>query len=113
MIATKLDVFDRDILFFFWDYRKVLKFAKEEWVYDEDLFEIDSTLTQGRTIVTEKGYVICWIKKKKAHHHIAHEIFHCVEFILRQVWVTLSWDSDEVYAYSIWNLTEQLYKQLN
>ncbi len=62
--------------------------------------------------MTKEWWTICWIKDKRAKWHIAHEIFHCVDFILRQSWITLSEDSDEVYAYSIQSLTEQLYKQL-
>jgi hypothetical protein len=112
MIKTKLDTFDRDILFFFWDYKKVIKFALKEEVYDPELFEINPELSQWRTMVTSKWFVICWVKHKTAHHFIAHEIFHCAEFILRQVWITLSEDSDEVYAYSIQSITEQLYSKL-
>lgn len=113
MIETKLDVFDRDILFFFWDYDKVLEFAKEQEVYDEELFNIDPELTQWRTMMTSKWFFICWVKHKEAHHYIAHEIFHCVSFLLDHIWIKLSFDSDEVYAYSIQCLTKQLYDKLN
>ena len=112
MIQTILQPFERDIIFFFWDYKKVIKFAKEEEVYEEELFDIDYENSEGRTMVTSKNWVICWVKDKNSKWYVAHEIFHCVDMILRQVWITLSEDSDEVYAYSIQSITEQLYKQL-
>jgi len=112
MIQTSLDTFDRDIIFFFGDYKKVIKFAKKEEIYEEELFYINLKLSRWRTILTSNGWTICWIKDKKDYWYIAHEIFHCVDFILRQIWITLSEDSDEVYAYSIQSITNQLYSKI-
>lgn len=41
--------------------------------------------------------------------HLAHEIFHATDFILRRIGLKLTEDSDEAYAYVIQYLTEQFY----
>ncbi len=109
MKIVSLDIWDRDVIFFTWDYKKVIKFAKEEEFFDDELFDINPELSRGRTILTERWVVICWIKDKNDYWHVAHEIFHCVEFILDQVWIPCTRNSDEVYAYTIQYLTNCFY----
>lgn len=111
MKVVRLDVWDRDVIFFTWDYGKVLKFVKEEAKDVEKWFNTDYELSRWRTIVTSKWFVICWIKDKKNYWHVAHEIFHCVDLMLRQNGITLSDDSDECYAYTIQYLTQQFYNK--
>lgn len=44
---------------------------------------------------------------------LAHEIFHAVDMVLRRMGITLSADSDEVYAYTIDYVTKEVYKAIN
>lgn len=45
--------------------------------------------------------------------HLAHEIFHTGDLILRAAGITLSDDSDEAFAYQIGWLTEKIYNSFN
>ena len=53
-----------------------------------------------------RGYVI-WVEDWK---YLAHEIFHCAYFILRDKGMCLSDDSNEAYAYLIEYLDTQFRK---
>jgi hypothetical protein len=44
--------------------------------------------------------------------HLAHEIFHAVEFLMDRIGMKLTNESDEAYAYLISYLTEEIYKKL-
>lgn len=43
---------------------------------------------------------------------VAHEIFHCIDFLFRRIEIRLSNKSDEAYAYAIGYLTEEFYKNI-
>lgn len=43
---------------------------------------------------------------------LAHEIFHIVVFVMNEVGMTLSTESDEAYAYLTGYLTTEIYKKL-
>ena len=71
----------------------------------------------GYTFQLEEG-ILLWLKQKPpftAYHMgcLAHEIFHCAEFILSKVGIKLSNKSDEAYAYLIGYITENIFNHLN
>ena len=71
----------------------------------------------GYTFGLEEG-ILLWLKHKPpfpAYHMgcLAHEIFHCAEFILSKVGIKLSNKSDEAYAYLIGYITENIFNHLN
>ncbi len=53
-----------------------------------------------------------WNNDASDHGTISHEIFHCVDFMLRDRQIKLSKKSDEVYAYCIGHLTRELYNKM-
>lgn len=48
----------------------------------------------------------------RSHSTLAHEIFHAVDFIMRDIGMKLTEHSHEAYAYLVGYLTEQIYKRL-
>lgn len=68
----------------------------------------------GRTIVLENRALILWLKEfpKTPEHfgHLAHEIFHTSDLMLRRLGASLSDDSDEVFAYQVDWITKNIYK---
>lgn len=64
----------------------------------------------ARTCMLEGNQVVLYLKEIpkdiKGYSILAHEIFHCVDLILRKIGITLSDDSDEIYAYCIQYITK-------
>jgi hypothetical protein len=46
------------------------------------------------------------------HGTLSHEIFHAVDFILRDIGMSLLKESGEAYAYLIGYLTKEIYKKI-
>ena len=111
MKIVDLGIWRRDVIFFVWDSKELIDFAKKEKLYNEQDFYIPDNC-QWRTFLMNEWFIMCWVKDKNDSWFIAHEIFHCADIILRDLWITLSKDSDEVYAYTIQYLTEEFYKDL-
>lgn len=44
--------------------------------------------------------------------HLAHEIFHAVEFIMERIGAKLTAESDEAYAYLVGYLTKEIHKKI-
>lgn len=94
-----------------WDNLKKLGMTKK--AFSDCLYP---NSTNGRAIFFQP--CTCFIRLRNSkltpHYHglIAHEIFHIATFIMNEVGMTLSGDSDEAYAYLISYLTEQIYKNL-
>lgn len=74
--------------------------------------------TDGRTINFSTGHqTVIRLKKHpktaKDHGVVAHEIFHAVSFILWRMGVNLEIEkTDEVFAYAIGYVTEEIYKKI-
>lgn len=74
--------------------------------------------TQGRTINLSTGHqTLIRIKNHpktdQDYGTLAHEIFHAVSFILWRMRIDLGIEqTDEVYAYTIGYVTQQIYKKL-
>lgn len=115
-----LIVYPFDIMFSIGDtdkqLRKVLKkrLPKEEFdmcVEDECLLKFGG-MDKGRTVMLiTGGQTIVRLGKQPSYAVVAHEIFHCVEFLFRRLNMPLTLDNDEAYAYLIGYITEMFYKQ--
>jgi len=67
----------------------------------------------GRTVMLRNHATILRIDSTaNIHSTIAHEVFHCVEFLFNAVGIKHSDDSSEAFAYQIEHLTRQIYKNL-
>ena len=70
----------------------------------------------GRTLILSGGQTILRVDTKgKANIHatLAHEIFHCVEFLFDRVGIKHDPEiSGEVFAYQIGYITKQIYSNL-
>ena len=84
-------------------------------VPDEEIFILGSALKQkGRTVLCEEQQFILirpnFIPKTNTEYSfLQHEIFHAVCFVMSQVGMKLSDDSDEAYAYLISFYTREFY----
>jgi hypothetical protein len=71
---------------------------------------------RGRCIMFEGGQTLIRIyrydKSCDFYGHLAHEIFHAVEFIMDRIGMKLVRESDEAYAYLISYLTTEIHKRL-
>lgn len=86
-----------------------------------DLCEQDADMLRmrtggkGRTVMLTSGQsVIQLLRLDTADDagHLAHEVFHAVEFLMRRIGITLCEASDEAFAYAIGNLTYRIHEQV-
>jgi len=65
---------------------------------------------KGRTVILKRGQTILWLNKrpKKGDSVLAHEIFHAVAFILDRIGIPMEPSCDELPAYMIQYLTEEI-----
>lgn len=68
----------------------------------------------GRTLILEGNQTILWTRyyPRAGSGTLAHEIFHAVDFLTAKVGINLVAGSEEVYAYAIQYLTNEIFKQL-
>lgn len=70
----------------------------------------------GESTVTDSGWLLMWVWERDAIDMLItlnHEIFHVADYMLRKkVWITLSDDSDESYAYTIAWIQEKMYEYI-
>ena len=100
----RLDPFPFDIMVHFGDKKQLEKTLGKYGLVEN---------TIARTLMLDTNQVILYLKEKpkdiNGYSLLAHEIFHCVDLVLRKVGISLSDDSDEIYAYCIQYLTKQIY----
>jgi hypothetical protein len=65
-------------------------------------------LPGGQTVLALKNFS----GTPEDHSHLAHEVFHAVESLMRRVGIELSKKSDEAFAYAIGGLTRSILEQL-
>ena len=104
------------------DFRKSLKAVNHKEHFDQFMSDINlphmETSNKGtaRTIRLSSGQTCMrlnhWDGSPQMNGVIAHEIFHCIEFLFRRIEITLCNKSDEAYAYAIGYLTEQFYENM-
>jgi len=99
-------------LCFWWTPEEYSEYLKSQWVSDYSAPD-----WAGETTVISSWWILIWVAEKDELNMLLtlnHEIFHAVDYLLRKkVWITLSDDSDEVYAYTIAYFQSKFYKELN
>lgn len=81
-------------------------------------YENNGFTSQGRSydLYTNKEGFRCAdivLRKDKLNFGlIAHELFHCVSYIMKHVDIPLSEESEEAYTYLIGYLTEMIHREL-
>jgi hypothetical protein len=66
-------------------------------------------MKDGRTVIRLKR----WNGSPEDYGHLAHEVFHAVDFLFRLLGIKLTPQTDEVYAYAIAHLSSEILKRLN
>ena len=66
----------------------------------------------GRTIMFSGGQT-CMSLNSTQHGLISHEVFHAVEFLFRRIYIPLTLESGEAYAYFISYIVDEIYKHLD
>ncbi len=81
---------------------------------DHELVELASPTAGGRAALLSGNQLVIRTRHvpEPGDPELAHEVFHAVHFLMENVGVRLSDDSDEVYAYGIQHLTEQINRRL-
>ena len=76
-----------------------------EYLESQDVKDYSEPTGAGETTVLSTGGILMWVGERDAIDMLLtlnHEIFHATDYLLRKkVWITLSDDSDETYAYTI------------
>lgn len=103
----KLSPYPFDVLVFYWTPIEELK----QWIQEEIPEQVVANPGaykfdwEGRTIITDWGWIILWVKNKATdpitYGYLVHEIFHCVEFLYNRVWLEYSIETGEWWAYMI------------
>lgn len=96
-------------------YEDIIKrIGKTGYKLNQEELEAIKVNGNGRTILLRGGQCILWIPDypKLGSGILAHEIFHSVSLMLGNAGIRLSNDSDEIYAYAIAYLTEQINGEL-
>ena len=75
--------------------------------YNEMWKDIDEG-SIGRSALLSSGQVVLWGSDANDKGTLAHEIFHCVCFIMEKVGICLCHESDEAYAYLIGFITNKV-----
>lgn len=96
------------------DFKKEMKKFKID--LDDVIFELDQNSScRGRTLMLFPSLrtilrINFWPDNNIKIGLLVHELFHVTDYILREVGIKLSDDSDESYAYLLQYLTEQVLK---
>lgn len=78
---------------------------------EKDLLVMKGT---GRFVILYGGQSVLWLKDypDKGSGILAHEIFHAVYYLLDRIGIKITDDSDELVAYMIQYLTNEINKKL-
>lgn len=68
----------------------------------------------GRTVMLEGGQTILWLKNypRPGSGVLVHEIYHAKDFILDKIGIKMSSDCDELGAYMVEYLNNEIVKKL-
>ena len=99
------------------EHKDIVRWVEKRYkMTDEEKERLWMTGT-GRTLILENGATILRVDKTKNksdfHATLAHEIFHCVEFVFDRMGIKHDMKiSGEVFAYQIGYITKQIYDKL-
>lgn len=96
-------------------YRRIKKELKKRLPDNQDdrnrIKEFKGTYN-GRTIMFSGGQT-CIVFKSTEPGIISHEAFHAVEFLFRNIYIPLTLESGEAYAYLIGYIVYKIYQKIN
>jgi hypothetical protein len=75
-------------------------------------FSAEMDFNSSACTVDEDGVIMVWFPTFPDSALLSHELTHVNEFLLKDVGVPHSDDTDEVYAYEMGYLTKQFYKNV-
>lgn len=113
------DVFDQDVMFHFGEVgllRKRLEELFEESIADDILDYIKKNNTLGTTFTLPKGNLIYMPHIPDSEYDygvLAHEIFHVVFKLTKEIGIEYSSEGEETYAYLIQFLTTSVLNELH
>ena len=98
-------------LCWWWTPKEYSEYLDTQWV--KDYSEPTGT---WETTITPYGWILMWVGERDAIDMILtlnHEIFHATDYLLREkVWIILSDDSCEAYAYTMDWMQKKLYEYI-
>lgn len=114
-----IDIYNIDMLFVVGE-KEELKSSLEEHLSNDDANKAYNEMWKdidegsiGRSALLSSGQVALWVSDANDKGTLAHEIFHCVCFIMEKVGICLCHESDEAYAYLIGFITNKVNDALN
>lgn len=98
-------------LCWWWTPKEYSEYLGSQWVKD-----YSEPTGVWETTVVDTGGILIWVWKTDSMNMLLtlnHEIFHAIDYLLRKkVWITLSDDSDETYAYTIAWVQSKFYEYI-
>ncbi len=111
-----LVIFPFDIMFFIQGNQKQFDTLMDKYGIKDHRVEIPIK-SKGRTIMFPSNHTLIILPQvPETTFHLAalqHEIFHATQFILEKMGIPLNEQTDEVYAYTIQYITNQVYRKFN
>lgn len=95
------------------DQEETLKILEKYYLTDEDREHVVMT-GNGKTVMFSGGETLLWLRKypTPGNGNLAHECFHAVFFLLDKVGITIDTSSDELVAYMLGYLSDEIHKKL-
>jgi len=98
-------------LCWWWTPKEYSEYLDSQWMKD-----YSEPIGSWETTVTNTEGILMWVGERDAFNMLLtlnHEIFHATDYLLRKkVWITLSDDSDETYAYTIAWMQQKFYEYI-
>ena len=108
LLQFKCEVYNFNIIVSFHSNYKQLKKELEKISKDDKVYNFNS-IGSGACLQFDCNTFFIWIKEDTPGIR-AHEIFHCVHFMMDEIECVLNDDTKEPYAYLIEYITDKIYK---
>lgn len=111
-----IDIYDRDLMVHFGGKEELPEELERYGLEKEELDDIldgISELTKGQTVLLSNNTLLIWmphIPTIEDYGTLSHEIFHCVDFLMNDIGVSLTRESGEAYAYLIGYITKKVHE---
>jgi len=92
--------------------KEAIKNMIDFWVSEETASNVCNEEAQWRAVMYKNWVTIIRLKHEPkcavSLAYMAHEIFHTTFFLMDRIWIDLTPESDEAFAYYIWYLTRTI-----
>lgn len=111
-----IDIYNRSLMVHFGKKEELLEKLE---IYGLEKEELDTILdgindlTMGRTVLLSNNALLMWmphVPMIEDYGTLAHEVFHCVDFLMTDIGVPLTKESNEAYAYLIGYITKKVHE---